>query len=214
MVDLYYLTRPGRMVAVLLLTAGFVAGCATPEPGSPEAVYQGQQKKEEARVEAAKETVERLPDWYTKLPKDANSVYAAGTATSPDLQLALDKGTLNAKRTLADRINGLLSSKMKEFVSEVGQGEDTEVTTEAERVTTNLITEVNVSGYSQADAKVLAQGNKYRAYVLLRYPIGKANRILIDQVRKNRILGGKLRASKAFKELEDEIKRAREKKSP
>ena len=212
MFKLNFLTRPGRMAAALLLTAGFLAGCATPEPGSPEAVYQGQQKKEEARIEATKQTIEQLPDWYTNLPKDANSVYAAGTATSPDLQLAIDKGTLNAKRALADRINGLLSSKMKEFVSEAGQGEDTEVVTEAERATTNLITEVNVSGYSQANAKVLSQGNKYRAYVLLRYPIGKANRILIDQVKKNRVLDGKLRATKAFKDLEDEIKRARKNK--
>ena len=99
---------------------------------------------------------------------------------------------------------------MKEFLTEIGQGEDTEVLTEAERVTSNLITEVNVSGYSQADAKILAQGNRYRAYVLLKYPIGKANRILIDQVKKNRVLEVKLRASKAFKELEEEIKRARQ----
>ena len=204
--------KHGGMIMALVLAGGFVAGCASPEPGSPKSVYQEQQKKEEARVAKVEQTVEELPDWYTNLPKSANSVFAAGTATSPDLQLALDKGTLNAKRTLADRINGLLSSKMKEFVTEIGQGEDTEVLTEAERVTTNLITEVNVSGYSQADAKILSQGNKYRAYVLLEYPIGKANRILVDQVKKNRILEGKLRASKAFKELEEEIKRARQKK--
>jgi hypothetical protein len=209
MCNLNQLTKHGGKAVALVLMASLMFGCATPEPGSPEAVFQQQQKKEVARAEAVEKTVEELPIWYTKLPTDAHSVFAAGTATSPDLQLALDKGTLNAKRTLADRINSLLSSKMKEFVSEVGQGEDTIVVTEAERVTSNLITEVNVSGYSQSDAKVLAQGNRYRAYVLLKYPVGKANRILVDQVKKNRVLEGKLRASKAFKELEDEIKRAR-----
>ena len=76
-------------------------------------------------------------------------------------------------------------------------------------LTSNLITEVNVAGYDQEDAKVLSQGNKYRVYVLLKYPVGKANRLLVDQVKKNRILEGKMRASKAFKELEEEIQRNR-----
>ena len=204
--------RPGGIVSILVLGGSLVAGCASPPPGSPAAVYEEEKKKEEARVEATKGTVEELPEWYTELPQEEHAVFAAGTATSPDLQLAMDKGTLNAKRTLADRINGLLSSKMKEFVAEVGQGEDTEVVTEVERVTTNLITEVNVAGYSQADAKAIPQGNKYRVYILLQYPVGKANRILVDQVKKNRIIEAKLRSSKAFKELEEEIKRARKTK--
>ena len=56
---------------------------------------------------------------------------------------------------------------------------------------------------------MLAQGKQYRAYVLLQYPIGKANKVLVDQVKKNRVLEGKLRATKAFKDLEEEIKQAR-----
>lgn len=201
--------RSGGIFSVFVLMASLVAGCASAPPGSPAAVAEEAKQKEEARVEAIKETVEELPSWYTNQPQDEHAVYVVGTATSPDLQMAMDKGTLNAKRTLADRINGLLSSKMKAFVTEIGQGEDAELVTEVERVTTNLITEVNVAGYSQADAKVVSLGNKYRAYVLLQYPVGKANRILVDQVKKNRMLEAKLRASKAFKELEDEITRAR-----
>jgi hypothetical protein len=194
---------------LILFTAGFVSGCASPLPGSPAAVYEKEQKKEEAHVEATKETVVEIPIWYLNLPQEAHSVYAAGTATSGDLQLAMDKSILNAKRILADSIKGLLSSKMKQFVDESGSGDDSVLTNEASKVTTNLITEANVAGYKQADAKVLAQGKQYRAYVLLQYPLGKANKVLVDQVKKNRILEGKLRATKAFKDLEEEIKRAR-----
>ena len=94
-------------------------------------------------------------------------------------------------------------------VDESGSGDDSVLTNEASKVTINLITEANVAGYKQADAKVLSQGKKYRAYVLLQYPLGKANAVLVDQVKKNRILEGKLRATKAFKDLEEEIKQAR-----
>jgi len=211
MFKLDFLIRPGGLV-VMALAVSFVAGCATPEPGSPEAAYEKEKKKEEAKIEATKETVEELPDWYLNLPRSDHAVYAAGTATSPDVQLAMDKSELSAKRSLADRINSALSSKIKEFVAEVGQGENTTVVTEAERVTTNLITEVNVAGYSRKNSKILAQGRQYRAYVLLEYPIGKANRLLVDQIKKNRVLESKLRASKAFKELEEDIKQARKKK--
>jgi hypothetical protein len=194
---------------LVVFAAGFVTGCATPKPGSPEAVYVREQKKEEARVEANQKTVSELPSWFLNLPQEEHSVYAAGTATSADLQLAMDKSILNAKRNLADSIKGLLSSKMKQFIDESGSGEDSVLTNEASKVTTNLITEANVAGYKQADAKVLAQGKQYRAYVLLQYPLGKANAVLVDQVKKNRVLEGKLRATKAFKDLEEEIKRAR-----
>jgi len=190
---------------VLFTSTSLMGGCVTPKPGSPEAEI----AKEEARIDATENTVEQLPDWFINPPQNDNSVFAAGTATSPDIQLAMDKSILNAKRTLADRINGLMSSKMKEFITEVGSGEDTEVVSEVERVTSNLITEVNVAGYRQAEAKILPQGKQYRAYVLLEYPSGSANKILVDQVKKNKILEARLRASKAFQELEDEIKRAR-----
>lgn len=198
--------RTTGVTTLMILTAGLLASCATPKPGTPEA----EMAKEEARVEAMEETLSDLPSWYLNVPQDDNKVYAVGTATSRDLQLALDKSILNAKRSLADRINGVLSSKMKSFVSEVGSGEDTEVISEVERVTTSLITEVNVAGYIQKDAKLMSKGGEYRSFVLLEYPLGSANRILVDQVKKNQILNTRLRSSKAFQDLEDEIKKARE----
>jgi hypothetical protein len=209
MLKLQSLKKAFVSLGVLISAAVFVTGCASPQPGSPAAVYEKEQKKEEARVEATQETIVELPSWFLNPPQDEHSVYAAGTATSADLQLAMDKSILNAKRTIADSIKGLLSSKMKQFIDESGSGEDSVLTNEASKVIINLITEANVAGYKQADAKVLAQGKQYRAYVLLQYPIGKANKVLVDQVKKNRVLEGKLRATKAFKDLEEEIKRAR-----
>ncbi len=209
MLKLQSLKKAFISFGVLVLAAGFVTGCATPKPGSPAAVYEQEQKKEEARVEATAKAVEGIPSWYLVPPQDEHSVYAAGTGTSADLQLAMDKSVLNAKRNLADSLKGLLSSKMNTFIEESGSGDDSVLTDEASKTIINLITEANVSGYKQADAEVLAQGKKYLAYVLLQYPLGKANKILVDQVKKNRVLEGKLRATKAFKDLEEEIKRAR-----
>ena len=61
------------------------------------------------KVEAA---VSNIPKWYKKLPTEANKIYSVGASSSPDLQLSVDMATLNAKYTLADRINGKLDGMM------------------------------------------------------------------------------------------------------
>jgi hypothetical protein len=182
-----------------------LAACASPQPGTPAYTAQQEQNKQDARVATVKSSVDDLPSWFTSPPIDEFSIYAPGTATSADLQFAEDKAVLGAKRTLADRINSKLSSKMKEFLSESGAGENTQVQAESERVTSNLITEVNLAGYSVTEKKFFPAGTQYRAYVLLQYPLGNANRILANQINKNTRLQGALKESKAFQELEKDI---------
>ena len=198
-----------RSALCAILGAMTLAACASPQPGSPGWTAQQEQKKQEVRAETVKASVDDLPSWYTSPPTDEFSIYAPGTSTSSDLQFAEDKAVLAAKRSMADRINSKLSSKMKEFLAESGAGENTQVQAESERVTSNLITEVNLAGYTITQKKFIPAGQQYRAYVLLQYPLGSANRILVDQVNKNSILQGKVRASKAFQELEKDIQDAR-----
>jgi len=198
-----------RSALCAILGALTLAACAGPQPGTPAFTAQQEQQKQQARVDTVKDSVSDLPSWFANPPTDEFSVYSAGTATSADLQFAVDKAVLGAKRSLADRVNSKLSSKMKEFISESGVGENTQVLAESERVTSNLITEVNLAGYDVTQKKIVPAGTQYRVYVLLQYPLGQANRLLVEQVKKNDLLQGKLRASKAFQELEKDIKDAR-----
>lgn len=194
------MTRLPLALAALTL----LAACA-PDPGSPAWTAQQAQKKEEARTAAIKGAVDEIPSWYSAVPDDETALYAPGTAASSDLQFALDKAVLAAKRSLADRLNGKISAKIKEFIAESGAAEGTPPTSESERTTTNLISEVALTGYVVKEQKFIPSGGQYRAYVLLQYPLGKANRLLVDQVGKDAALQGKLRASKAFQELEAEL---------
>lgn len=195
---------------VFAATAALVAGCApVPEPGTPEAALAEYKRLEEQRAAAVKASVDELPAWFVNPPRDDLSISAPGTASSADMQLSIDKAVLSAKRSLADSLNGILNSKMKEFVAESGAEDDVMVTRESERVTTNLITETNLAGYLRTQTKVVPQGGQYRAYVLLQYPMGNANRVLVDKVKQSQLLETKLRASKAFQDLEKEIQDAR-----
>lgn len=185
------------------------ACAATPEPGSPAWTAEQAKHKEEARLQSVKTAIAETPSWFNDPPNDENSVYASGTSVSSDLQFAIDKAVLSSKRALADRVNSRLSGKMKDFLTESGAGENAQLYSEAERVTSNLITEVNLSGYAVTERKVIASGSEYRAYVLIQYPLGSANRLLVEQTKKNALLEGQLKASKAYQELEEDIKASR-----
>jgi hypothetical protein len=197
-----------RQIVLAILGSIALSACASPDPGSPAWTAQQAQKKEEARTAAVKDSVSELPSWYNAPPNDEFSIYAPGTSTSTDLQFALDKAILAAKRSVADRVNSKMSSKLKEYLSETAASESVQVINESERVTSNLITEVNLTGYAVTERKVIPASNQYRAYVLVQYPLESANRILVDQVERSKILSGQLRASKAFQELEKDIREA------
>jgi hypothetical protein len=159
----------------------------------------------------AKKTAEDVPAWMLILPDDDKAFYSAGTAVSRDMQMAIDKANLAAKRSLADRIGGELSSQIKEFIIEGGEMYDSDlITLDVERVTKNVIGRINVAGYVPSKMEVYPLGTMYRVYALIAYPIGAHNDILIEQIRRNRALYAHVRSSVAFKELEQETNEKRE----
>jgi hypothetical protein len=186
-----------------------LTGCAAPKPGTPEARAVAVEKEEKKKEEQVTHTLSITPDWFLDLPQSDNAIYASGTGVSPSLQLSMDKGVLNAKRTLADRLQGLLSSRSKLFVVEQGQGEATVATTESEQVTSNLIAEVNVGGYTVKESETFSEGPRYRSFVLLEYPVGKLNRVQIDTLRKQQNAASEDKAKDAHRKLEEAIEEKR-----
>ena len=193
----------------VLGAACLLAACSSPKPGTPEAAAATEREAKEKAVKAVTKSIEDAPDWYTNPPVEANAIYATGSALSSDMQMALDSAGMAAKREMAGQLSNRLSSKMKEFVSEGGGASDSAYQRESEFVTKNVIAEVNLAGSRREKSKVVQQGEKYRAYVLLRYPIGEANKVLVEQIRKSSQLDAKVRSSKAFQDLEREIDQVR-----
>jgi len=160
---------------------------------------------EKQKTEIAKKAIKETPKWFKKLPKSKKFLYAKGTQISSDMQMSIDKATLAAKRSLAEKLESTISSKTKSFAKEVGMGELTELYIELEQVTINTVKEANIVGFNEYKSKTIATGSKYRTYFVLEYPLGSANKILISQIKNNALLEGSLQASKAYKELEKEI---------
>jgi len=157
----------------------------------------------EYKANVVQDNVAVIPKWFTEMPESDKAIYAVGTTASPDLQLSFDMAVLNAKTTLADRINGRVRSQTKSFMSKIGSDEtDTAVLSEIEKTTSNLIADVDVAGYKVAESKVVSSGTQYRVYVLLEYSDLQAQKILLNRLRKDRILLSKISATNAYKELD------------
>ena len=110
--------------------------------------------------------------------KDRVCIFGVGTATSPDLNLAIEKGMMIAKAELADIIKGEMNKQSKQFVTELGKSQNKTVVSEVESTIVNLIKDTPVRGYEifEQDVTLTKQGY-YRAWVGLRLPMGEFNKM-------------------------------------
>lgn len=185
-----------------------LTGCATtPMPGSAEAIAVERKNKEQQAQQTASAAVAKIPSWYLTPPDDGQSIYATGVATSGDMQFAIDRAVLGAKSALAAQINTRVSARISDLLRVTGLGKDQTVVAEAERVSQNVVNEVNLGGFRREKTEVFQEGAGFRAYVLLRYPTVEATKIAREQVLKSQMLGAKLKSTKEFDELDQEIKR-------
>ena len=188
-----------RLVLIPLIMS--VAACDKTPPETAMSKQMFEYKK--AQVS---EQLDLMPKWYTDIPKDDNAVYAVGTAQTPDMQMTVDIAILSAKTTLADRANSRLRSQLKLYKTKLGVDDfDSVVQNNFEQVTRNIIADADVAGYTIKESKIVPNGTQYRAYVLLEYKDAVANKVIKTRLMANEDLYTKLRATIAFKELDNAV---------
>ena len=145
-----------------------------------------------------------IPDWYTNVPQDPNYLFAANTQTSQDMQLATDKATEAARADIGRQLQVKIEGLQKRFSEETGTGSDAQLLqmfTQAEKT----VVDETLSGSKVKNQKIVRDGNLWRSYVLVEYPIGAANEALMQQIKNNNQMYTRFRASQTFKELQDEV---------
>tara|TARA_Y100001954_G_C15739345_1_gene567534 strand:+ start:196 stop:822 length:627 start_codon:yes stop_codon:yes gene_type:complete len=139
------------------------------------------------------DVVNKVPKWYmadfsetkacdlsmfSKDDNDKQCIFGVGTAVSPDLNLAIEKGKMIAKAELADIIKGEMNKSSKQFITELGKTEKKTIVSEVESTIINLIKETPVRGYEIfAQDVTLTKEGYYRAWVGLRLPLGEFNKM-------------------------------------
>ena len=170
-------------------------------------------KKEKTKI------VETVPKWYVNdfsdkkacdtptfgKNKDRMCIFGVGTAVSPDLQLAIEKGMMVAKSELADIVKGEMNKSSKIFITELGKQHNKTTVSEVESTIVNLITKTPVRGYEIfAKDITMTKNGYYRVWIGLRLPMGDYNKMynftIAEAVDAYNV---KSKAKIAFKKLEE-----------
>ena len=193
-----------KLISILSIAA-FMSACSTTSTLEKRA-----ELDEKKAVERVEKTVSKAPKWYIESPTNSDKVvYIAGTGSSRSLTLARDKALLDAEKQLANQIDAMVSSRMKQYIREVGVNSPLTLE-DNEQVVKKLVVEANIAGYAINKTELQSEGKDYRFYVLLEYQVGEGNVLrAISQTNKliTKFKGDK---EKAFKELDKEIDAKRE----
>ena len=194
-----------KLISSVVAIAIGLGACQTNKESitaNPQIVYQ---------TNTVSQQVEQIPEWYLNIPSADDTIYSSGSAKAPDLQLAVDIAIMNAKTTLADRINGKLDSMTKSFVAKIGSTDlDTSVLNEIEKTSKNVIASVDVAGYVVDKSDITQEGTQYRAYVLLAYNSEEATKIMMNRMKRDRMIYSRIRSTEAWKELENEVNKSKD----
>lgn len=147
-----------------------------------------------------------VPEWYTNIPQDPNYLFSSKSATSQDMQVALEKATTDGRAEIGRQTEVRVQGLQKKFDEEVGVGNDAQLLQQFTQANKTVVS-TSLSGTRVRSQKMCKDGNIWRSYVLVEYPIGAANQALMDQLKKNEQLYTRFRASQTFKELDDEVQK-------
>lgn len=151
-----------------------------------------------------------MPSWFLdNRPMDPHHIFAAATATAPKLELASSKATSQARGDIAAKIEVRFQGLTKQFQEEVGSGPNAESVSQFTKAYKSVVNRT-INGSEVVKRKVKREDGGYRAYVLLRMPIGDAQEKLLDKIETQRNAYTRFRSSQAFEELEQEVENHRQ----
>ena len=184
----------------LALVATLAACSSSPKETYERRAYEENQRREK-QVELA---IDKAPKWMTELPKSNSAVYANGTAVSPDFSMADEKAKVVAFGKICMAAGGEVDKNSKVFRADVGE-QSVENSTMAIR---SMCRTVDVSGAEVVEIKRIAEGSRFRSYVLVALPTGAANQIQQrrDQIRAQRQV--QQQADREFKSMDQQGRRA------
>ncbi len=147
-----------------------------------------------------------VPDWYSNTPQDAHYLLAAKTATSQDMQVSLDKATTDARTEIGRQADLRVQGLQKKFDEEVGVANDAQLLQQFTEANKTVVS-TSLSGSRIRSQKMCKDGDIWRSYVLVEYPVGAASEAFMQQLQKNDQMLTRVRSSQTFKELDQEVQK-------
>lgn len=183
-----------RNILIVSIVALLTACGSSPKDPYAERVREERQRQERM----AERALDKAPEWMTVLPVSANAVYANGTAVSGDFSMADHKAKLMAYAKICMAAGGRVSQSSKIFMQDMGEAS---VET-SETAIRSMCPNVSITGVETREIRRIAEGGRYRSYVLVALPTGDANLLQQRQDRMRLLQNSQQRSDAAFRELD------------
>ena len=183
-----------KKVFAILALAAAVSACTT----TPSDTYDKRVDAERVRREAAAEkSIDRAPKWMGELPVSTSAVYANGSAVSQDMSMADYKAKLFAYGKICMAAGGRVSQQSKIFMMD-----NTDASQETSEVAIRSVCpDVDITGVEIKEVKRVAEGTRFRSYVLVVLPTGDANMLKKQKEQQKMQAQAAVRSRQAFEEL-------------
>jgi hypothetical protein len=185
--------RTAMMAVLFVMVAAVLVGCG----GGPKTLQSA--------------STDDMPIWYPNPPQDPLYLRSANSQVSQDMQVAIDKASTGARTELARMVETKVNALQKKFEEETGVGQDAQLLQQFTQAS-KLVVSTTINGSKMKDHKTIKDGSMYRAYVMMELPIGVANETLMQEIKKNKELYTRFRATEAYKELDTEVQKYEESK--
>jgi hypothetical protein len=172
-----------------------LAACGTTDPYGKRA--DAERERQERYVE---KTIDKAPKWMMQVPVSNSAVYASGTSISGDFSMAFIKAKADAYGKICMSAGGTASQRTKIYRADTAEA-STEM---SEMVLRTSCDKVDLTGVEVSEKKVISEGTRYRAYVLVVLPTGDANILRKAKERAKLEEITARRAPEAFKELDNQ----------
>ena len=133
-----------------------------------------------------------------ELPRSNSATYENGTGVSADMSMAVHKAKTMAFGKICMAAGGRVDQQSKMFRTDT-ESASTEFTELAVRT---MCPGVDITGAEMVETKLIAEGTRFRAYVLMALPFGDAN--VLGRERTSRELHRRAlqRSDRAFQEMD------------
>ena len=173
----------------------------------------GSSKGPDLTPDASKKTLSGVPDWFLNTPNNEGYRYTSAESTSRSMQMAIDKATLAASNKLAGQVKSEMNGLIKRTQEETGLDEASSVIDRFSQVQEQVIA-TSLEDWKVSKQEIEVQktdtGKIYRAYVLVEWDEGAANKRLLEKIKSNEEVYNAIRATELYEEMEEKVERYRE----